>query len=161
VQRLRHQRGAALSEGPRHRPGARAGPRGRPRPRGHPGARERRGRRRLPPVAPPRSPPPRGHPPPPPAPPPPCGPPHHSRSPHPDCRPLVLIIDDVDDLCELLTRRLALRGGRSSSGQAGRAGHAILEREVVVVIIVDLRLETENGLDLLATVRQLSLDLPV
>src|SRR5690606_25356823 len=161
VQRLRHQRGAALSEGPRHRPGARAGPRGRPRPRGHPGARERRGRRRLPPVAPPRSPPPRAHPTPPSAPLAHGVPTDMSRSPHPESRPHVLIIDDEEDLCELLTLRLEHHGFRTSSEQTGRAGLEILEREVVDVIIVDLRLENENGLDLLTTVRQRSLDLPV
>lgn len=84
-----------------------------------------------------------------------------SRSPHPESRPHVLIIDDEEDLCELLTLRLEHHGFRTSSEQTGRAGLEILEREVVDVIIVDLRLENENGLDLLTTVRQRSLDLPV
>ncbi len=79
----------------------------------------------------------------------------------PESRPHVLIIDDEEDLCELLTLRLEHHGFRTSSEQTGRAGLEVLEREVVDVIIVDLRLENENGLDLLTTVRQRSLELPV
>lgn len=86
-----------------------------------------------------------------------------SSSPPPtsESRPHVLIIDDEEDLCELLTLRLEHHGFRTSSEQTSRAGLEVLEREVVDVIIVDLRLENENGLDLLSTVRQRSLDLPV
>jgi two-component system response regulator GlrR len=78
-----------------------------------------------------------------------------------ESRPHVLIIDDDEDLCELLTLRLEHHGFRTSAEQTGRAGLEVLEREVVDVIIVDLRLQNENGLDLLSTVTQRAIDLPV
>lgn len=76
-------------------------------------------------------------------------------------RPHVLVIDDEEDLCELLTLRLEHHGFRVSSEQTVRGGVEVLEREIVDALIVDLRLEGENGLVLLEEVAKRSLDLPV
>jgi two-component system response regulator GlrR len=76
-------------------------------------------------------------------------------------RPHVLVVDDEEDLCELLTLRLEHHGFRVSSEQTVRGGVEILEREVVDAMIVDLRLEQESGLALLDEVTKRSLDLPV
>ena len=76
-------------------------------------------------------------------------------------RPHVLVIDDEEDLCLLLALRLEHHGFRVSTEQTSRGGLEILEREVVDAMILDVRLENENGLDLLVEVQNRSLDLPV
>jgi two-component system response regulator GlrR len=76
-------------------------------------------------------------------------------------RPHVLVVDDEEDLCELITLRLEHHGFRVSAEYASRGALEVLEREVVDAIILDLRLGHENGLDLLREIQKRSLDLPV
>jgi two-component system, NtrC family, response regulator GlrR len=78
-----------------------------------------------------------------------------------ESRPHVVVIDDEEDLCVLLSLRLEHHGFRVSTEQTARGGLEILEREVVDAMILDVRLENENGLDLLVEVQNRSLDLPV
>ena len=73
----------------------------------------------------------------------------------------MLVVDDEEDLCRLLALRLEHHGFRVSTEQTGRGGLEVLEREVVDAMIVDVRLEQENGLDLLTEVQNRSVDLPV
>lgn len=70
-------------------------------------------------------------------------------------------MDDEEDLCRLLALRLEHHGFRVSTEQTSRGGLEVLEREVVDAMIVDVRLERENGLDLLTEVQNRSVDLPV
>lgn len=79
----------------------------------------------------------------------------------PASRPQILIVDDDKDLCRLLTLRLEHQGYSVSSEQTARGGLEILERETVDAMIVDVRLENENGLDLLVEIQNRSVDLPV
>ncbi len=76
-------------------------------------------------------------------------------------RPHILVVDDEEDLCELITLRLEHHGFRVSAEQASRGALEVLEREVVDAVILDLRLGNENGLDLLTEIQKRSLDLPV
>jgi len=76
-------------------------------------------------------------------------------------RPHVLVVDDEEDMCELLTLRLEHHGYRVTSEQTCRGGLEVLEREVVDAVLLDLRLEHEDGLQLLSEVQMRSLDLPV
>ncbi|MEY4514712.1 MAG: hypothetical protein RLZZ450_6834 [Pseudomonadota bacterium] len=76
-------------------------------------------------------------------------------------RPHVVVIDDEEDLCELITLRLEHNGYRVSSERSCRGALEILEREVVDAMLLDLRLDGENGLDLLVEVQKRVLDLPV
>jgi two-component system, NtrC family, response regulator GlrR len=76
-------------------------------------------------------------------------------------RPHILVIDDEQDLCVLLSLRLEHHGFRVTTRQTSRDGIEVLEREVVDAMILDLRLQDENGLDLLAEVQNRALDLPV
>ena len=76
-------------------------------------------------------------------------------------RPHILVVDDEEDLCELITLRLEHHGFRVSAEYASRGALEVLEREVVDAIILDLRLKNENGLDLLREIQKRSLDLPV
>ncbi len=73
----------------------------------------------------------------------------------------VLIVDDEEDLCELLSMRLEHHGFRASIETTGRGALEVLEREIVDAMILDLRLDGEDGLDVLETVQHRSLDLPV
>ncbi|MDB4990204.1 MAG: Response regulator of zinc sigma-54-dependent two-component system, partial [Myxococcaceae bacterium] len=76
-------------------------------------------------------------------------------------RPHIVVIDDEEDLCELITFRLEHNGYRVSSERSCRGALEILEREVVDAMLLDLRLDGENGLDLLVEVQKRVLDLPV
>ncbi len=85
--------------------------------------------------------------------------PHAKRASAP--RPHVVVVDDEKDLCRLLSLRLEHHGFRVTTEQTARGGLEVLEREVVDAMIVDVRLEHENGLDLLVQVQNRSVDLPV
>jgi two-component system response regulator GlrR len=76
-------------------------------------------------------------------------------------RPHVLVVDDEPDLCELLAIRLDHHGYRVSVEYTSRGALEVLERELVDTMIVDLQLDEESGLDLLAEVQKHTLDLPV
>ena len=76
-------------------------------------------------------------------------------------RPHIVVIDDEEDLCELITLRLEHNGYRVSAEHSCRGALEILEREVVDAMLLDLRLDGENGLDLLVEVQKRVLDLPV
>jgi two-component system, NtrC family, response regulator GlrR len=76
-------------------------------------------------------------------------------------RPHVLIVDDDEDHCELLELRLQHHGYRATSAHHSRGALETLEREGVDAMVLDLRLEHENGLDLLDEVEKRSMDLPV
>lgn len=73
----------------------------------------------------------------------------------------VLVVDDEEDLCELLAMRLEHHGFRASIETTGRGALELLEREIVDAMILDLRLDEEDGLDVLEAVQARSLDLPV
>jgi DNA-binding NtrC family response regulator len=76
-------------------------------------------------------------------------------------RPHVVVIDDEVDLCELISLRLEHHGYRVSAQHDQRGALELLEHEVVDLMLLDLRLENENGLDVLAEVRRRATDLPV
>lgn len=73
----------------------------------------------------------------------------------------VLIVDDDEELCELLTMRLEYNGFRVTTEHTGRAGIEAIEREVVDAVLLDLRLGEENGIDVLREIQNRTLDVPV
>jgi two-component system response regulator GlrR len=73
----------------------------------------------------------------------------------------VLIIDDEIELCELLAMRLEHNHYRVTTAHDSLSGLAVLGRERVDAMILDLRLGEENGLDVLSEVQKRSPDLPV
>ena len=75
--------------------------------------------------------------------------------------PHVVIIDDEQDLCVLLSLRLQHHGFRVSSARGSQEALQILERETVDAAILDVRLEDENGLDVLVEMQKRALDLPI
>jgi two-component system, NtrC family, response regulator GlrR len=76
-------------------------------------------------------------------------------------RPHILVIDDEEDLCVLLRLRLEHHGFRVTTRQTSRGALEVLEHEVFDAMILDLRLQDENGLDVLAEIQNRALDLPV
>ncbi|MFO7560999.1 MAG: sigma-54 dependent transcriptional regulator [Enhygromyxa sp.] len=80
---------------------------------------------------------------------------------HDKSRPHVVVVDDDIDHCVLLSLRLEHHGFRVTTEHTARGALEVLEREIVDAMIVDVRLEQENGLDLLLKVQYRSLDLPV
>src|SRR5689334_5271001 len=75
--------------------------------------------------------------------------------------PHVVVVDDETDLCELISLRLEHHGYRVSSEHGGRGALNLIEREPVDLMLLDLRLDGEDGLDVLADVRRQASDLPV
>lgn len=76
-------------------------------------------------------------------------------------RPHVLIVDDEPHLCELLAYRLEHHGYRTTIElRAGGVADA-LDQTQFDAMILDLRLEDGNGLDVLAEVQKRAEDLPV
>ncbi|HSN97798.1 MAG TPA: sigma-54 dependent transcriptional regulator, partial [Candidatus Nanopelagicales bacterium] len=79
----------------------------------------------------------------------------HAQTPH------VLIVDDEPHLCELLALRLEHHGYHVTTELTARGGIGALARERVDAMIVDLRLEDGDGLDVLTEVQKRSPDVPV
>lgn len=75
--------------------------------------------------------------------------------------PHVVVIDDEADLCELIALRLEHHGYRVSAGHDASGALNLLERDAVDLMLLDLRLENENGLDVLVKVRDRARELPV
>ncbi|WP_437652617.1 sigma-54-dependent transcriptional regulator [Sorangium sp. So ce1182] len=76
-------------------------------------------------------------------------------------KPHVVIVDDEPHLCELLALRLEHHGYRVTTELTGSGGIAVLSRERVDAMIVDLRLDDCDGLDVLTEVQKRSPDVPV
>jgi two-component system, NtrC family, response regulator GlrR len=75
--------------------------------------------------------------------------------------PHVVVVDDEPHLCELLAFRLEHHGYRVTTELSAQGGLAVLSRERVDAMIVDLRLDDGDGLDLLSEVQKRSPDVPV
>lgn len=75
--------------------------------------------------------------------------------------PHILIVDDEADLCELLTLRLTHEGFRATACATARDALAVLERNSIDAVLLDLRLEEDDGMDLLSLVLERSAELPV
>jgi two-component system response regulator GlrR len=76
--------------------------------------------------------------------------------------PLVLIVDDDRELCDLLTLRLEARGYRAASESSVAAALASLgSGRPADAVLLDLRLEDGDGFEVLEGVRKRSADLPV
>jgi two-component system response regulator GlrR len=76
-------------------------------------------------------------------------------------RPHVMVVDDEPHLCELLAYRLEHHGYRVTTELGIRGALEALEQASIDAMIVDLRLEDGDGLDLLSEVQKRSPDVPV
>jgi DNA-binding NtrC family response regulator len=78
-----------------------------------------------------------------------------------EVRPHVVVVDDEADMCELISLRLEHHGYRVSAEHDARGAYDLLDHQPIDLMLLDLRLENENGLDVLAEVRKRGDDLPV
>ncbi|MBI2394537.1 MAG: sigma-54-dependent Fis family transcriptional regulator [Deltaproteobacteria bacterium] len=76
-------------------------------------------------------------------------------------KPRVLLLDDDSELCTLLSMRLEGRGYRVDTAGTAKEGLELLARTAFDAMILDLRLPDATGLDVLASVRARTPDLPV
>jgi two-component system response regulator GlrR len=83
------------------------------------------------------------------------------RATHDPSPPHVVVVDDEPHLCELLSFRLEHHGYRVTTELTARGALAHLERAQVDAMIVDLRLDDGNGLDVLSEVQKRSPHVPV
>ena len=75
--------------------------------------------------------------------------------------PRVLVVDDDQDLAQHLARLVAQHGFAADVASSGAEALARIEQGGVDVILSDIRMPGFNGLDVLAAVRRLDLDVPV
>lgn len=66
----------------------------------------------------------------------------------------VLVVDDDPDICELLNEVLTQKGYRASLAADGDAMWQCLEQETVSLVIMDLYLREEDGLQLARSIRE-------
>lgn len=77
-------------------------------------------------------------------------------------RPHVLVVDDEEDLCALLSLRLEHHGFAVTTRQTVRGGLEVIDTQAIVSVVLDLRLDNENGLDFMVEIRRRGLDaLPI
>jgi len=73
----------------------------------------------------------------------------------------VLVVDDEEDLCVLIGMRLEHHGYAVTTEGTARGALELLTRELFDVVILDLRLEDADGMQVLQRIRELDSDLPV
>jgi len=76
-------------------------------------------------------------------------------------RPHILVVDDEPHLCELLAYRLEHHGYRVTTELSARGALEALEQASIDAMILDLRLDDADGLEVLSEVLKRSPDVPV
>jgi two-component system response regulator GlrR len=76
-------------------------------------------------------------------------------------RPHILVVDDEPHLCELLAYRLEHHGYRVSTELSARGALEAIEQGGIDAMILDLRLDDADGLEVLTEVQKRSPDVPV
>ncbi len=70
----------------------------------------------------------------------------------------ILVIDDEKEICEITRSFLSRKHYDVTTATCGKEAMEIVAREKPQVILLDLRLGSESGLDLLEKIRQVSED---
>ncbi|PID39416.1 MAG: two-component system response regulator [Proteobacteria bacterium] len=68
--------------------------------------------------------------------------------------PLILVVDDDDDLREILSCGIEASGSRCLTAKSGEAALAILQEQPVEVVISDVQMEGISGLDLCRRIKE-------
>jgi DNA-binding response OmpR family regulator len=68
--------------------------------------------------------------------------------------PHILVIDDDPDVCELVTEYLGNHDMRVSAGSSGDEMFALFDREAIDLVLLDLKLPGEDGMQLARALRE-------
>jgi DNA-binding NtrC family response regulator len=73
----------------------------------------------------------------------------------------VLIVDDEDDLLSTLVERLEFRGIRTVGVQTGEQALAKIAKQDFDVVVQDVKLKGEDGVEVMKNIKQIRPNLPV
>jgi len=68
--------------------------------------------------------------------------------------PHILVIDDDPDVCDLIVEYLSNNDMRVSAGKSGREMFEIFDREAIDLVLLDLKLSGEDGMQLARALRE-------
>jgi two-component system, OmpR family, response regulator len=68
--------------------------------------------------------------------------------------PHILVIDDDPAVCSLVVEYLGKNDMRTSAGSCGREMFEVIEREAIDLVVLDLKLPGEDGMQLVRTLRE-------
>lgn len=74
--------------------------------------------------------------------------------------PHILVIDDDPDICDMVIEYLSKNDMRVSAAKSGREMFEVIDREAIDLVLLDLRLPGEDGMQLARTLRERSI-LPI
>ena len=73
----------------------------------------------------------------------------------------VLIVDDEDDLLSTLVERLEFRGIRKFGVQTGEQALAKIRKQDFDIVVQDVKLKGEDGVEVMKNIKQIRPNLPV
>ena len=73
----------------------------------------------------------------------------------------ILLVDDETDLTTTLVERLSIRGFRATAVQTGDEALAAIRGNPFDVVVLDIKLKGEDGLDVMKKIKQIDKQLPV
>lgn len=76
-------------------------------------------------------------------------------------QPLILVVDDEDHILKLYHKELSEEGYRVSTATCAEEALSVAERESPALVILDIKLQDENGLEVLGGLRKLSEETPI
>ncbi len=79
----------------------------------------------------------------------------------PDKKIDVLIVDDEKELAETIAERLELRGIKAQTASDGDSALSLIKSFPPSVVVLDLMMPGMSGLEILARINSLKLDVPV
>ena len=73
----------------------------------------------------------------------------------------VLIVDDEEDLIVTLVERLEIRGFEAVAVQTGKAALEQIQNNPFDVVVLDIKLKGEDGVEVMKHIKQIKSNLPV
>jgi DNA-binding response OmpR family regulator len=79
----------------------------------------------------------------------------------PSCGASVLVVDDEDHILKLYDRELSEEGYQVRTAATGEEALRMVEEETPDVVILDIKLQNQNGLEVLGGLRKLDRSVPI